>query len=231
MGPGTERPGLRFASHVRDGYTVAELSGELDIGCVPTLRGRLLRVLRPGAGNLVVDLSGVTFCDASGLAVLIGTGRRAGRLGGVLRLAAPTPSVLEVIHSLGLHRKLDVFASVSDATASVESSRSPHRVVGAIPGLRPAVEQADGLDGDELRPAIATLLTEIDAWHEADPDGRFTPALQILAGAYAGRDHAALTEAARSLVRTLARHPLTHSPVVAEAASRLRRIVGPGPQS
>lgn len=231
MGPGTDRPpGLGFASHVRNGYTIAELSGELDIACVPTLREQLLGVLRPDAGHLVVDLSRVTFCDASGLAVLIGIGRRAALLGGVLRLVAPAPSVMAVVHTLGLHRKLDIFSSVLAATTgSASTRRSPHRVAGEttpeVAGSWPTMGQADTPDVEELRPAIATLLAEIDAWHEADPDGRFTPALHILADAYAGLDQAALAEAARSLVLTLTRHPLTHSPAVAEAASRLRRIV------
>jgi anti-anti-sigma factor len=231
VGPDTERPpGLGFASHVRNGYTIAELSGELDIACVPTLREQLLGVLRPDASHLVVDLSRVNFCDASGLAVLIGTGRRAALLGGVLRLAAPSPSAMTVVRTLGLHRKLDIFSSVLAATTGSESTRrSRHRAAGEtapeVTGSWPMMGQADTPDIDELRPAIATLLAEIDAWHEADPDGRFTPALHILARAYAGLDQTALAQAARSLVLTLTLHPLTHSPAVAAAASRLRRIV------
>jgi anti-anti-sigma factor len=228
VGPGPDRPpGLGFASHVRNGYTIAELSGELDIACVPTLRERLLGVLRPDAGHLVVDLSRVTFCDASGLAVLIGIGRRAALLGGVLGLVAPSPPAMTLIHSLGLHRKLDIFPSVPAATTGAKSTR--HRVAetttSEAAGSWPVMGHADTPDIEELRPAIAALLAEIDAWHEADPDGRFTPALHILAGAYADLDQTALAEAARSLVLTLTRHPLTHSPAVAAAASRLRRIV------
>ena len=225
MSAGPDRPpGLGFASYVLNGFTIAELSGELDIACVPILREQLLGLLRPAAGHLVVDLSRVSFCDASGLAVLIGTGRRAALLGGVLRLVAPAPATMTVVHTLGLHRKLDIFSSVMAATNGAEAAR--HRVAETPPqaagsGMGPA----DAPHNEELRPAIATLLAEIDAWHEADPDGRFTPALHILAGAYAGLDQTALTEAARSLVLTLTRHPLTHSPAVAAAASRLRRIV------
>jgi anti-sigma B factor antagonist len=227
VGAGTDRPpGLAFTSYVLNGYTIAELSGELDISCVPTLREQLLGVLRPAATHLVVDLSRVNFCDASGLAVLIGTGRRAALLGGVLRLVSPAPSTMTVVHTLGLHRKLAIFSSVLAATTGADASR--HRVAettAQVAGSGPGMRQADAPHDDELRPAIATLLAEIDAWHEADPDGRFTPALHILAGAYAGLDRTALAEAARSLVLTLTRHPLTHSPAVAEAASRLRRIV------
>jgi anti-anti-sigma factor len=232
--PDTDRPpGLGFVSHTQTGYTIAELSGELDIVCVPTLRGQLLGVLRPDAGRLVVDLSRVSYCDASGLAVLIGTGRRARLLGGVLRLVAPTPAVMLVIRITGLHRRLDIFSTVLAATTSPGSDhRSPHRVREEISvkvaGPPPPIGHPEAPDVDELWQAAAILLTDLDAWYEADPGCRFAPTLHILARAHARFDHPALAEAARSLVATLNRHPLTHSPAVAAAASRLRLIVEAG---
>jgi anti-anti-sigma factor len=232
--PDTDRPpGLRFVSHTQNGYTIAELSGELDIVCVPTLRGQLLGVLRPDAGRLVVDLSRVSFCDASGLAVLISTGRRAELLGGFLRLVPPTPPVMLVMRVTGLHRRLDIFPTLLAATTSPESNqRGPHRVTGEVTAeaasLGPAIGHADAPDIDELRQATAALLADLDAWHDADPGRRFAPTLHVLARAYARSDHTALAQAARSLVSALTRHPLTHSPAVAVAASRLRRIVEAG---
>ena len=226
-------PRLRFVSHTRYGCIIAELSGELDIVCVPTLRGQLLGVLRPAASRLVVDLSRVNFCDASGLSVLIGTGRRADLLGGVLRLVAPTPPVMLVMRITGLHRRLDIFSTVLAATTSPESNqRSPHRVTREVTAEaaspRPAIGHADAPDIDELRQATAALLADLDAWHEADPGCRFAPTLHVLARAYARSDHTTLAQAARSLVSALTRHPLTHSPAVAAGASRLRRIVEAG---
>ena len=44
------------------------------------LREWLLGLLRPDVSRIVIDLSGVAFCDASGLAVLVGASRRAGLL-------------------------------------------------------------------------------------------------------------------------------------------------------
>jgi anti-anti-sigma factor len=81
----------------------------------PALREQLIGLLRPGASRLVVDLSGVTFCDASGLAVLVGVARRVGLLGGVLRLAAPTPLVSTVLRLTGLDSRFEIFASVPEA--------------------------------------------------------------------------------------------------------------------
>ena len=60
----------------------------------------------------------MSFCDASGLAVLIGTGHRARRLGGFLRLAAVSPQVNRVLDLTGLRRHLTVFPTVRDATAA-----------------------------------------------------------------------------------------------------------------
>jgi anti-anti-sigma factor len=84
-------PGLSVSLRSERGCVIAALSGELDITCVPALREQLLGLLRPGAGRLVVDLSRVSYADASGLAVLVGTGRLAGLLGGFLRLGLRWP--------------------------------------------------------------------------------------------------------------------------------------------
>ena len=72
-------------------------------------------MLRPGASRLIVDLSAVGYADASGLAVLVGAGRRAGLLGGWLRLASPTPGVARVLSVTGLDRHLATFPTVADA--------------------------------------------------------------------------------------------------------------------
>ena len=98
-----------------DGYAIVTISGEIDIARAPALREQLIGLLRPGPSRLVVDLSRVTFCDASGLAVLVGVARRVGLLGGVLRLAAPTPLVSTVLRLTGLDSRFEIFASVPEA--------------------------------------------------------------------------------------------------------------------
>jgi hypothetical protein len=42
-----------------------------------------------------------------------------------------------------------------------------------------------------LRKAVADLLAALDAWYEADPDGRFTATLDALARAYVHSEHVA----------------------------------------
>ena len=119
MDPGTGSVGgLSVSSRSERGYVIAALSGELDIACAPALREKLLGSLRPAASRLVIDLSRVSYADASGLAVLVGTGRRAALLGGFLRLAAPTAAVDTVLRITGLHRQLDIFPTVQAAITS-----------------------------------------------------------------------------------------------------------------
>ena len=119
----TTAPGLALSTPAAGGITVAELSGELDLARAPALREQLLGLIRPGSSRLVIDLSKVSHCDASGLAVLIGTGRRARLLGGFLRLAAVSPQVNQGLHITGLRPHLGVFSTVQAATASPQSPR------------------------------------------------------------------------------------------------------------
>jgi anti-anti-sigma factor len=108
-------PSLALSTRTAAGITIAELAGELDIAGAPALREQLLGLLWPGSGRLVIDLSKIRFCDASGLAVLVGTGRRASLLGGFLRLAAVSPQVDRVLRITGLHRHLGMFPTVHAA--------------------------------------------------------------------------------------------------------------------
>jgi anti-sigma B factor antagonist len=98
----------------RGGYVIAALSGELGIASAPALRGQLHSLLR-AASHLIIDLSAVQHADASGLAVLVGSRRRARLLGGSLRLAAPSPQAARVLSATGLNQHLDIFPTVRAA--------------------------------------------------------------------------------------------------------------------
>jgi anti-sigma B factor antagonist len=121
--PTTVNPRLEVSAQTAGGITVATLTGELDIASAPALRDQLLGLLRPGSSRLVLDLSRVSFCDASGLAVLVNTGRRAGLLGGFLRLAAVSPPASRVLILTGLHRHLANFPTVQAAVTGAQGAQ------------------------------------------------------------------------------------------------------------
>jgi anti-anti-sigma factor len=118
--------GLSLSSRTERGHVIAALSGELNIAAAPMLRERLLGLLGPATGRLIIDLSAVSYTDARGLAVLVGTGRRARLLGGFLRLAAPSPEVARVLSTTGLSRHLEIFPTVHAAITSPLRSQRRH---------------------------------------------------------------------------------------------------------
>ncbi len=100
------------------GYLVAVLSGVLDVTRSQDLREQLLRLVGPAGSRLVLDLSQVINVDVAGLAVLVGTGRRARLFGGTLRLAAVTAEVAASVRAAGLDRELEIFPTVRTAIDS-----------------------------------------------------------------------------------------------------------------
>ncbi|MBO2465080.1 STAS domain-containing protein [Actinomadura violacea] len=103
-------------------HTFIALSGELDIASAPSLRERLRVALIDAGPHVVIDLSGVTFCDVSGLALLIGARRRTGP-GGTLVLAGARPQLVRLLHVTGLDRAFAV-RRAGIAAPAADRSRS-----------------------------------------------------------------------------------------------------------
>lgn len=79
------------------------LGGEIDLYTAPRLHGELDSVLAgEGPAQIVVDMSGVEFCDSTGMNVLLGAHRRAREQGGDLELAAPRPTIRKILQVTGL---------------------------------------------------------------------------------------------------------------------------------
>jgi anti-anti-sigma factor len=90
-----------------NGGTVLRIHGELDIGTAEQLRRAAAPFLAAG-GRLVLDLSQVTFCDSTGLAVLVGFHKRLAAVGGGLELYAPVQRVQHLLTITGLNRVFPV---------------------------------------------------------------------------------------------------------------------------
>ena len=81
--------------------TVA-LDGEIDISNCPAIRRFLMAAINGGNVRLAVDMSGVTFIDASGIGVLVAAANRARAAGGGLSLLAPSRQVQRLLDILYL---------------------------------------------------------------------------------------------------------------------------------
>jgi anti-sigma B factor antagonist len=72
---------IEMMSTQRDGVTVLTVGGELDIATVRDLRVPLREAVRDGSGRVEVHLDSLTFCDASGVRLLVDAAAEARRSG------------------------------------------------------------------------------------------------------------------------------------------------------
>lgn len=84
------------------------LRGSLDAGSVADVRQVLHAALDCGTGDLVVDLGDVLLVDGTGLGLLVGAHRRAGRCGRRLVLRRVPDRVERLLMLTRLHRVLRV---------------------------------------------------------------------------------------------------------------------------
>ena len=87
-----------------DGNQVVSVTGELDIATAEQAYLYISDVIDAWPTPVSVDLSGLTFCDASGLGVLARTARHARQAGRQLKLTAARPSLLKIMRITGLDR-------------------------------------------------------------------------------------------------------------------------------
>jgi anti-anti-sigma factor len=69
------------------------LGGEIDMHVAPTLRSLLHKIIGDNTAEIVVDLSGVSFIDSSGVATLVEALRILKRTNRILRIENPTQTV------------------------------------------------------------------------------------------------------------------------------------------
>jgi anti-sigma B factor antagonist len=99
-----ERPRFRVQVEGSEIY----LRGELDIANVPFATAMINEAIGLGHFKLILDLSNLTFIDASGLGMFVKTQSLLGSLGGFLVLRGPSPRLRNLIHICGLSHTLQV---------------------------------------------------------------------------------------------------------------------------
>jgi anti-anti-sigma factor len=87
--------------HSRKTVTIAP-AGEVDLVTAPLIADHLEAVSSSEVRHLVLDLEGITFIDSNGVALLLGTWRRAAREGWTLTIANTPPVVSDVLSTCGL---------------------------------------------------------------------------------------------------------------------------------
>ncbi|WP_404200071.1 STAS domain-containing protein [Streptomyces tauricus] len=106
---------LSIEHKVQDGIRVLTVKGEIDADVCPRLSAALHLEDSPQPPRIVVDLSGVTFMDSSGINTLATAYHQVNTAAGWLRIAAPTPSVTRVLHLVGLDTLIDCHPTLQQA--------------------------------------------------------------------------------------------------------------------
>lgn len=106
----TDTPALRISAVAEGDTTVVTLAGELDLASADLLRERIRALLARGSDvrQLVVDLSGLTFLDVTGVGVLLEAHRKMTTLGGSVLLRHPKPMVVRMLSLLELDEALHI---------------------------------------------------------------------------------------------------------------------------
>lgn len=100
-----------------DDTVMVHLRGNLDIDSAAVLTTTLDQVLDRPAPCVVIDLSGVEFCDSIGLSAFVVGHNRAAASGGWVRLADPSPFLADLLGTVGLTDRIRVYPTVAEALA------------------------------------------------------------------------------------------------------------------
>src|ERR1700740_760417 len=100
------------------GFTVIEVSGEIEGSTAPKLREKLISLVEAGSYQLIVDMEGVEFLDSTGLGVLVGGLKRVRAHDGGIDLVSTQGRILRIFRITGLNRVFSIFDTVAEAMAA-----------------------------------------------------------------------------------------------------------------
>lgn len=115
---------------------VVSLPSEIDAVNAGCIGAQLAGELLPGAGVVIADMSATTFCDTTGIRMLILARRQAAANGTDLRLLLPTAAVLEIMKIHGADAVLPIYMSLEQALRA--PGRCGHRLARPSSGSPPA---------------------------------------------------------------------------------------------
>jgi anti-sigma B factor antagonist len=129
-----------------EGVAVFALSGELDLATVDTVRAAAESACAKGL-RVVLDLSGVEFCDSTGLGVIISLFRQANSAGGQLLLSGPLPRIRYLLEISGVDQVVPIRDTVDEAVQSRTNDDPTTRMAPPAADDTPSTAGRPGGDG------------------------------------------------------------------------------------
>jgi anti-sigma B factor antagonist len=100
-------------------YRILVLVGEIDLSVGEWLLAQIVGLLRGGEVPLLIDMTGVRFCDSTGLNVAVDAKRHADACGCTLVLFGLSERVEKLFRITALDRLIQTYPTLSEAAASV----------------------------------------------------------------------------------------------------------------
>ena len=95
--------GVSFSSN--GNRLIASIKGEIDHHNAGAVRQKIdLRMMSEMPGEVILDLSGVSFMDSSGLGLILGRYAKGEELGIVISVSNPTPAASKILDLAGMER-------------------------------------------------------------------------------------------------------------------------------
>ncbi len=103
---------------VHGDQVVVQVAGEIDVYTAASLREKLAELIDADHTDVVVDLTGVTFMDSTGLGVLVGALKKVRGYGGRLQLVIDQEKVIKVFRITALTQVFTIHETLDAALAS-----------------------------------------------------------------------------------------------------------------
>jgi len=103
-----------------DNLLAVRINGEIDHHTAASIRSDIDReIFFYRADKVVLDLSGVSFMDSSGLGIILGRYAKIKELGGTLAILDPTPEILKILKLAGADKLVAIKCSAKAAREGV----------------------------------------------------------------------------------------------------------------
>ena len=106
---------LRISVTAEPACILVTLAGECDLHTGRQLRDVLTSEVSRGARRMILDLSGLSFMDSTGMQVLLGVRTVLNVRGGTMAIVAPQPVVARILELTGADQHIPVYGSLEDA--------------------------------------------------------------------------------------------------------------------
>ena len=111
---------LETATREAGGYTILVLRGEVDVYTAPQFREAIDKILTPGQLHLIVDMSGISYIDSSGLGILLSAIKRVRPKGGTVNLVGCNSAIDRVLRITNLNTVFNVVDTIDQVFAAIK---------------------------------------------------------------------------------------------------------------